>query len=180
MRRTDYTRGLPPEKTPTTTYDYYCVIDFEATCEADHSFDFMNEIIEFPAVLLDGSTFEEVDVFHTYVRPVQNPKLSAFCITLTGIEQSTVDSAPVFTDALQMFASWMASHNILTEKTIAFVTDGPWDLRDFMRKQCVISGIQRPTYFDSWINLRRVRHRASIPAHAVLLTPTLHSSSCTR
>jgi len=45
---------------PGQPYDYYVVIDFEATCEADRAFDYPNEIIEFPAILLDGSDLSEV------------------------------------------------------------------------------------------------------------------------
>lgn len=41
-------------------YDYYLCFDVEATCEKGFSFEFPNEVIEFPVVLLDGSTLEVV------------------------------------------------------------------------------------------------------------------------
>jgi inhibitor of KinA sporulation pathway (predicted exonuclease) len=44
-------------------FKYYCVVDFEATCVEDRDPTFVQEIIEFPAVLLDGSTFEIVRSF---------------------------------------------------------------------------------------------------------------------
>ena len=55
---------------------------------------------------------EKVDVFHSFVRPVINPKLSEFCKSLTGIEQETVDKAEVFQDVLIRFESWMKSHGL--------------------------------------------------------------------
>ena len=39
---------------------FYCVIDFEATCEEDNPKDYIHEIIEFPAVLVDATTLEVV------------------------------------------------------------------------------------------------------------------------
>ena len=41
-------------------YDYYLCFDVEATCEEGFSFEFPNEVIEFPVVLLDGTTLEVV------------------------------------------------------------------------------------------------------------------------
>ena len=40
--------------------DYYCVIDFEGTCEENSLQDYTHEIIEFPAVLVNASTLEVV------------------------------------------------------------------------------------------------------------------------
>lgn len=39
---------------------FYCVIDFEATCEKDNPKDYIHEIIEFPALLVDSTTLEVV------------------------------------------------------------------------------------------------------------------------
>lgn len=66
---------------------YYCVIDFEATCEKENPQDYKHEIIEFPAVLVDSTTLEVVDIFHYYCKPVLKPKLTEFCQELTGITQ---------------------------------------------------------------------------------------------
>lgn len=41
-------------------YDYMLAFDVEATCESGISFEFPNEVIEFPIVLLDGKTLEVV------------------------------------------------------------------------------------------------------------------------
>jgi 3'-5' exoribonuclease 1 len=63
---------------------YFGCLDFEATCDQDSSFDYPNQIIEFPLVLLN-SKGDIVDEFHSFVKPTE--QLSQFCIELTGISQ---------------------------------------------------------------------------------------------
>ena len=41
---------------------FYCVIDFQGTCEEENPKDYIHEIIEFPAVLVDATTLEVVSV----------------------------------------------------------------------------------------------------------------------
>lgn len=41
-------------------YDFYCVLDIEATCEEAGDWDYPNEIIEFPVILIDGYSYEVV------------------------------------------------------------------------------------------------------------------------
>ena len=67
-------------------YNYYCVLDFEATCDDVKRLS-NQEIIEFPVVVVDAHTFEVTAEFHKYVRPVWNPVLTKFCTELTGILQ---------------------------------------------------------------------------------------------
>ncbi|KAI8602208.1 ribonuclease H-like domain-containing protein [Dissophora ornata] len=133
-------------------YDYYLCFDVEATCERGYSFEFPNEVIEFPVVLLDGSTLEVVDEFHSYVRPTYRPTLSDFCVELTGISQETIDAAPTFTEVLALFQDWLTKHGIILEEGSAY---GPFDIRDFISKQCIHSNIPRPSYFvQSYIDVR--------------------------
>ena len=47
-------------------FDYYLVFDVEATCVHDRSFDYPNEIIEFPVVMLNAQTLEIVSHALTY------------------------------------------------------------------------------------------------------------------
>ena len=44
---------------------YYCVLDFEGTCEEDNPKNYKHEIIEFPAVLVNVSTLEVVSAVLT-------------------------------------------------------------------------------------------------------------------
>ena len=51
---------------------FYCVIDFEGTCEKDNPKDYIHEIIEFPAVLVDAATLEVVSKLCTIYVAIQN------------------------------------------------------------------------------------------------------------
>ena len=97
-----------------------------------------------------------VDVFHSYVRPVINPKLSEFCKSLTGIDQETVDRSDVFEDVLKKFEVWMAKHGLGVSKTFILITDGPFDMGRFMYLQCKYSEISYPEYGCYWANLRKL------------------------
>ena len=136
--------------------DVFVVIDFEATCEERNPADYKHEIIEFPAVLVSSASGEIVDIFHEYCRPVINPVLSEFCRALTGIEQSTVDSADVFEKVHQRFINWMFAKNQLgLNKTYSIVTDGPFDMGRFLFLQCTHLGMEFPHYGNCWVNIRK-------------------------
>ncbi|RKO87914.1 ribonuclease H-like domain-containing protein, partial [Blyttiomyces helicus] len=148
-------------------YDFYCVLDVEATCQEAHDWDYPNEIIEFPIVLIEGWTCTvtdslppslpaQVDEFQSYVRPVKNPTLSTFCTTLTGIEQSTVDAADPFPAVLGRFERWLSQYSKYPFPNVLFACDGPWDVRDFVRKQCEHSILDRPPYMRRFTDLRRL------------------------
>jgi len=68
-------------------FDYAVIIDFEATCEHQAPVNYQQEIIQFPAVLVDIRNGIVIDQFDSFVKPVLNPKLSSFCKELTGITQ---------------------------------------------------------------------------------------------
>lgn len=50
--------AIPKKQQP---LDYYLFFDVEATCEENGGFEYPNEIIEFPIVLVDGESFEKVE-----------------------------------------------------------------------------------------------------------------------
>lgn len=142
-------------KNSTKHYDYFCVIDFEATCEQNHFSDYKHEIIEFPAVLVDTRTLETVDEFHEYCRPQVHPKLSSFCTELTGITQSQVDGALLFHEVLKKFEAWLEKNKLGTDHAFAVVTDGPWDMGRFLNIQCQLSQLRFPRYAKKWVNIRK-------------------------
>ncbi|SGY77234.1 BQ5605_C005g03584 [Microbotryum silenes-dioicae] len=113
-----------------------------------------------------------VDEFHSFVRPKHRPKLSDFCQSLTGITQAQVDSAPYYPQVLKRFEKhFIIKHNLFTKevKTI-WVTDGPWDLRDFVAKQVFLSNVQRP----SWLGGHVIDLRKLVTHYfAGLLTPSI-------
>ncbi|KAI9018930.1 ribonuclease H-like domain-containing protein [Hyaloraphidium curvatum] len=135
--------------------EFLAVLDVEATCEENRGFDYDNEIIEWPVVLLCGRTNAVVAEFRSFVRPTVKPELTEFCVKLTGITQDVVYAAPPFTTVLEDFQSWLRTFDPTPGfENILFVTDGPWDLRDFLRKQCLTSKIKRPRFMNEWCDLR--------------------------
>ncbi|KNE54133.1 hypothetical protein AMAG_00135 [Allomyces macrogynus ATCC 38327] len=176
---------LSSPKKPAGPRHFLLVIDVEGTCDEHAQFDYFNEIIELPCVLVDGLTGDVIDEFQTYVRPVEQPTLSEYCTRLTGITQSQVVSAPTFPAALWRLEAWLQTHGVLAgfsftrasendedglidavaalslgEKrkvktaagppdgvSVTVVTDGPWDVRDFIRKSLAIHALPRPWYF---------------------------------
>ncbi|KHJ47445.1 exonuclease [Trichuris suis] len=136
-------------------YDYYCVIDFECTCEEHADIrTYPHEIIEFPAILIDARTRLEVAEFHSYCRPVQNARLSRFCESLTGIHQETVDKAPLFEDVVNDFQAWLARNVDDLNKNVAFVVDGPTDFGRFLQYQYSLINQEIPDRFHQWIDIR--------------------------
>ncbi|KAI4524140.1 hypothetical protein K525DRAFT_253966 [Schizophyllum commune Loenen D] len=154
------------QELPTTrqNYDAFLVVDVEGTCMQGTTFSYPNEIIEFPVCLMrwrdkadDGtaSELEVVDTFHSYVRPTWRPVLSQFCTDLTGITQSQVDAAPPFADVLRSFYAFMIRHGLIDRRTgkrlvkYCWCSDGPFDLRDFVVKQCFLSRVN--IVFPEWM-----------------------------
>merc|ERR1739838_480809 len=140
-------------------FDNYVVIDYEATCEGDKPIDYRHEIIEFPAVIVNSKSRKIVSEFHSYVRPVINPKLSDFCTSLTGITQDNVNFAPEFSEVLSKFELWLLENNLTFEdsrsQSFAVVTDGPWDMGRFLVKQTNQSNMLFPKWALRWINIRK-------------------------
>jgi len=91
--------------------DYLCVLDFECTCDEGVQ-PMPQEIIEFPVVIINTKTLQVEDTFHSYVRPVINPRLSRFCRQLTGIQQSCVNFASPLWEVLAQFDRWLQGHHL--------------------------------------------------------------------
>jgi ERI1 exoribonuclease 2 len=133
-------------------FDYFVVVDFEATCVKDARI-YPQEIIEFPAVLVDAATGGMVSSFRTYVKPRHHPVLTAFCTELTGIKQEQVDSGVDLATALALHDKWLAAAGV-TKNSLAIVTWGDWDCKTMLDFECKFKDIPKPSYFNQWINLR--------------------------
>jgi 3'-5' exoribonuclease 1 len=109
-----------------TKYQHILVVDLEATCCARQSIlRHQMETIEIGAVMVDTASLEIVDEFQTFIKPLRHPILTEFCLQLTSITQSQVDTAPTFPDAIKLWQPWLAQF----DKTIF----GSWG--DYDRKQ---------------------------------------------
>lgn len=153
-------------------YDAFLVLDVEATCEEGTGFEWPNEIIEWPVCLMrwkdkseqgKACQLEIVDEFRSFVKPTWRPQLSQFCTDLTGITQAQVDSAPTFQKVLKTFARFLVNHGLIDPKSgrpiqrFCWCSDGPFDIRDFVVKQCFISKAPMPLWLKGDVlDIRRV------------------------
>jgi inhibitor of KinA sporulation pathway (predicted exonuclease) len=110
-------------------------MDFEATCDKDNR-QWPNEVIEFPAVLIDAATLQTVDEFQRFVRPTENPQLTDFCTELTSITQEQVDGAETLDTVLAEFDQWLLSHGISEQAHALPVFCGDWDLNKCLPVEC--------------------------------------------
>jgi len=146
-----------PIKPSVQKFDYFLVIDFEATCDNQPAFG-PPEIIEFPCLKVNSRSFCVESEFHTFVKPTVNPQLTPFCTQLIGTIQGDLDGAPTLQETLTQFHDWLYLEGLLREgdkqPSAAFMTHGDWDLGTMLPGQCSRLGIQTPPYFGSWINVK--------------------------
>ena len=143
-------------------FEYFVVLDFEATCDRGKAPD-PQEIIEFPSILLSSETFEVLDEFRSFVRPQHHRLLTPFCLELTGITQDQVNGADLFPEVLADHLAWLRGNNlcVLPEDSgadFAFILCGDWDLLKMFPSQCracrpPVDHI--PHVFRQWINIKK-------------------------
>ena len=104
-------------------FDSFLILDFEATCEKDGKIQ-PQEIIEFPCLKMCPKTFEIQSIFHSYVKPVHHPRLTAFCTELTGITQDMVENERPFNDVWKEFDTWMKNEAMKDGGTFTFIMCG--------------------------------------------------------
>ncbi|CAL9699826.1 unnamed protein product [Knipowitschia caucasica] len=150
-------------------FAYIVVIDFESTCWKEKN-NYGQEIIEFPAVLLNTSTGEVEREFHSYVQPQEHPILSSFCTELTGISQSQVEAGVPLQICLSRFSRWLqtlqqqkglefpnrqpSTEASNTSTLCTFLTWSDWDLGVCLQYECKRKQINKPHMLNSWIDLR--------------------------
>ncbi|MCL4138355.1 UNVERIFIED_CONTAM: hypothetical protein GTU68_040873, partial [Idotea baltica] len=145
--------SAPKFKMEPQNYDYFLVLDFEATCKEGSKIS-KQEIIEFPVLKVDGTTFDVTDKFHEYVKPIHNPQLTDFCTKLTGITQDMVDESDTFPSVFGRFQQWLED-SVGPKSSYLFVTCGDWDLKVMLPEQCNRDNIVLPAYFRSWMNIKK-------------------------
>jgi len=85
------------------------------------------KIIEIGAAVIEVNSAKILNKLQLYIQPVVNPQLTPFCINLTGIEQSDVENAPYFYDALNQFSDWLSDQTDL----IGWASWGAYDRNQF-------------------------------------------------
>jgi 3'-5' exoribonuclease 1 len=109
-------------------YDYFLVIDLEATCCDLKSIPGNEmEIIEIGAVMVNAKDLEIVSEFQTFIKPVRHPILTSFCTELTSITQNLVDRAPNFEEAIANLRDWLSGYH-----NVVFCSWGDYDRKQFI------------------------------------------------
>ncbi|GAA6071347.1 ERI1 exoribonuclease 2 [Tachysurus ichikawai] len=150
-------------------FSYVIIIDFESTCWREKN-NHGQEIIEFPAVLMNTHTGQIESEFHSYVQPQEHPLLSSFCTELTGITQEKVEAGLPLQICLSRFTRWLhtlqqerdvvfmsdntQTHTTVARKPCAFLTWSDWDLGVCLQYECKRKQIPKPEALNSWIDLR--------------------------
>lgn len=133
-------------------------------------------ISEFPAVLLNLQTCIIEADFHTFVRPTENPTLSKFCQSFTGINQEDLDKGVLLGEAIEMFHNWVKSFYFSKglrlkdegkkKQNTVLITWSDFDLGIYLLNECERKNIPRPDFFDMWIDIRelyKVTNLSSLP-----------------
>lgn len=139
------------DRTPPKSHTNVALIDLECTCNHDQIFS-PHEIIEIGTVIgkLCPESFQVVDELQIYVRPVINRTLTHFCTELTGIAQSTVDTAITLEEALLLLESWLQTNNVQ-----AWASWGKFDANQFSR-ECELKSLKNPMTDIQHLNLKQL------------------------
>nr|XP_046226696.1 ERI1 exoribonuclease 2 [Scatophagus argus] len=169
-QRSQSSNGSKKSLVSNQIFSYLIVIDFESTCWREKN-NYSQEIIEFPAVLLNTSTGEVESEFHTYVQPQEHPVLSDFCTELTGITQMQVEAGIPLQICLSRFSRWLQNLQLsigvvfpnrqqipsapsASQKLCTFLTWSDWDLGVCLQYECKRKQLHKPGALNSWIDLR--------------------------
>jgi len=126
----------------------YVIVDLEATCwEGGANIERM-EIIEIGAVMLGSNTGPILEEFNTFVKPVDHPVLSDYCMQLTSISQTDVDEADDFKTVFPRFIDWIGA------QPFTLCSWGAYDLKQF-KADCERHKIPLPDSFLRHINLKQ-------------------------
>lgn len=128
------------------------IIDLEATCANDGSIPIEQmEIIEVGAcwATLMG---EVIDRFQAFVRPAVRPQLSAFCRSLTHIEQAAIDTASPWPLVATELAEFVRLHH---QPGCFWGSWGCYD-RKQIERECARHGIADPLAELEHRNLKAV------------------------
>ena len=130
-------------------WDYYLIIDLEATCSDDNSIPRRRmEIIEIGAVLLDSKNLQIKDEYQSFIQPILHPRLTTFCMSLTSISQQDIDTAASFANAIQDFQAWFYPYG-----SFLFCSWGDYDKNQFAQ-DCRLHNVGYP-FPSGHLNLKK-------------------------
>lgn len=116
------------------------------------------ELIQLAAVKVSIANDLRVTVvnsFNEIIKPVKNPTLSDYIVSLTGISQSVIDEMGVdFSSALTLF------HQFADEGQLPCFAWGTDEL--VLRENCQLYGVSMPTFASGFANMNTIVKRAGI------------------
>jgi inhibitor of KinA sporulation pathway (predicted exonuclease) len=116
------------------------VVDLEATCCNEGTIEpGRMEIIEVGAVWAMPSG-QVIDQFQSFVRPIERPQLTRFCMELTHIEQAHIDTAPSWSIVAAELARFAQEHQ---SPGSFWGSWGEYDRRQ-VERECARHGIADP------------------------------------
>ncbi len=125
----------------------YVIVDLEATCWMRRADTERIEIIEIGAVLLASNTGPIQKEFSSFVRPIHEPTLSAFCMGLTGIQQQEIDKAENFSKVFPIFLNWIGP------EPCRLCSWSVFDFKQF-KTDCARHGLPFPPQLSNHLNLK--------------------------
>ncbi len=126
------------------TARYLLCVDIEATCERDSPWAEEMEIIEIGAVVVDLITQSVVAEFQRYIKPFVHPTLTPFCLELTGITQTQVDTGMPAAAAFADLSAFMTPYM----KSLSWCSWGNYDKEHFAMDSARI-GVSNPLSTDT-------------------------------
>ena len=103
------------------------------------------EAVQIGAVLLDGA-LKELSSFSVLIKPILNPRLSEYFVSLTGITNDLVAENGIdLPEALKRFSQFCRN----AERICAFGRDA-----DFIRANCRSVDVEFPFSMDRFVNVR--------------------------
>lgn len=131
----------------------FIITDLEATCDDQSNTQStfnreLSEPIEIGAVAVNEK-LEIIGEFQTFIKPLNyNSKLTEFCTKLTKIQQSDVDTAPLYNEAYHNFETWFKQY-----PNPEFCSWGRYDFYE-LKKCCERNNLT--FFFTSGINLKNL------------------------
>jgi 3'-5' exoribonuclease 1 len=137
-----------------TQYDYYLVLDLEATCCDQETIKrHQMEIIEIGAVMVAAQNLTVIDEFQTFIKPVRYPVLTEFCKSLTSITQEQVNQAPSYVEAVTLLKQWLSNY-----PNAVFGSWGDYDRNQF-KQDSKFHNVPFPIAYPH-VNLKQVFSKA--------------------
>eukprot|EP01087_Luapelamoeba_hula_P005989 TRINITY_DN1609_c0_g1_i1.p1 TRINITY_DN1609_c0_g1~~TRINITY_DN1609_c0_g1_i1.p1 ORF type:complete len:712 (-),score=90.34 TRINITY_DN1609_c0_g1_i1:19-2154(-) len=138
-------------------FDVLIVMDFEATCDQGDNPKVTRdnqEIIEFPWVVLDLQSGEQLDQQQLYVKPEWSQEITPFCSNMTGITWEDVKDAPPLAEAMARFDAYVEEQFASKDITYCILTDGIWDLKACLLRETKKKEITREAHYTRFYNLK--------------------------